>query len=873
MTLDISGKLEFLTNEINKGILSGSVFLGDLRTIQKHLYNYHPQLRKVRLQYSEIEDAQQHVIRCYRLRDRDVKKGTEYLDYYLVRVDSSNIYTPWDRTDDIDIKDTVELAVLAYKRKQDILIHATKAAMAAIMTRNMSHNIGSHVISYWNHVLDRLDSAFDGFHLNKAEPGQEDNYDTIDNLLKSIDCLSTEVYNLKKIADKDSTHNELQNSILSIDIIYDEEKKHTKLIQRIIDWSLGASNIDAQTKAFLHYLQQRMDFIAEIVTSSPSWERTMNIERDIINPFRELMPLMSFIAYSENLSAYESQKFTEEYFGIYGINKLEIKVNVNDKLKRVSIPHGTVGVHAFYSILENFIRNSAKHGMKSDLCSDLKEKKCGITISKPQELVVTVALEEINRDNDSYLIKLTDNLGNCSLSFLDKKIRRYLKGKESHLVDSETGIIKSGGWGIKEMKISANFLMMKDSENLMNESYHADIISPICTARKAQTNCALGQNLGYKFKIMKPKDLLIVNDLHSDLVKDEVEDAIFNIDIWERDQFLEDLSRGVKYKFVLIETLDQTIFDKIRKNREKITPRILYIKSSINSNVMIQREFNRYYTQIKPINNCVSIRKCYREYIRKLRSSHQLPNVFIRDTGNKVEEWNRAGNGLTGADKLNLNDSYSDYALFDRHGENIRKFYKSGDGWNDISYYHELSAGSSFYSIIEDPPIDQTMLEYVSLELLEVISTGIVFVDERVSGIAEKSKSIGGIEVPLHQLYNKMGIYILKDVKKGMSLSTLQSKMKHQNIPIKSCHFFVIHQGIMDKSNEPLKKWKEYIAKIEIPYKVVDSGRGKPSDLISSVRFVQVSALLKMLEDFDKFSLVQTLHSLRIRKDENGGRK
>jgi len=100
--------------------------------------------------------------------------------------------------------------------KNKVIKHSIKSAVAAIIGRNMSHNIGSHVLSY------------------------------------GPASLKTAETNLAQVR-------------------------------------------------FYEYLRQRMDFIAEICTSDPSWRPSMNLIRDILIPFFRQDMLLNYIALSEGV--------------------------------------------------------------------------------------------------------------------------------------------------------------------------------------------------------------------------------------------------------------------------------------------------------------------------------------------------------------------------------------------------------------------------------------------------------------------------------------------------------------------------------------------------------------------------------------------
>jgi len=201
-------------------------------------------------------------------------------------------------------------------------LHALRSAISAIMSRNGSHNIGSHVIY---------------------------------NVIKEIDELNIQ-----------------------------------------------------DNKYLFKYLQQRMDFVAQISTGwVPDWTSSSWLIKEILKGFCEQAHLLNFIARSEGLAAC-SEKKKKEFRPVFHSIYKPVR-NGNGKLKLIAefdfssedsqnsredsdsgethskrgilsddillaIPGGIIGFHAFYTLLENFIRNSAKHGF-STLPKEYQKRK------------------------------------------------------------------------------------------------------------------------------------------------------------------------------------------------------------------------------------------------------------------------------------------------------------------------------------------------------------------------------------------------------------------------------------------------------------------------------------------------------------------
>lgn len=385
---------------------------------------------------------------------------------------------------------------------------AISTAVSAIMGRNMSHNIGSHVMA-------RISTgSINGWTTGKS----------IDDIIKDL-----------------------------------TDEKHKK---NIIVWSKDVQYLS-------RYIQQRMDFIAQISTEWPSWTEPAYLMNDLMRWFLSQKHLLNHIAASEGLEAHsfmnneepKSESTTDEgaqpsehssnqkenieiekkeaqcngepkdekkpgdiRFHIFMVHndcwdnnhnvcktveerKNAIKIDCqkkknceghlgckpeksadisNHKCRRIllytpekgdaecrmhediplAIPGGIVGYHAFYIILENIIRNGAKH--------DYTRRK-----------------EEVGKHFDVVIEVLYDPEENIGIKKGDKRIPAHLfriynntskigdglrlwgddspKGMNNVLQTSiitETGELNKGNWGLAEMKIAAGYLQQRDISDI-----------------------------------------------------------------------------------------------------------------------------------------------------------------------------------------------------------------------------------------------------------------------------------------------------------------------------------------------------------------------------------------------------------------------
>ena len=138
-------------------------------------------------------------------------------------------------------------------------------------------------------------------------------------------------------------------------------------------------------RVLYQYIQHRMDYIATATTDFPTWSSAEKLVNGLMRRFLSQRHLLDYIASSEGLHAY---KFQDPNISVDAeqLNTIRLRIRNLDKLDSngtphefieykdikatadfdedvaVAIPGGVIGGHAFFTILENVIRNAAKHG-------------------------------------------------------------------------------------------------------------------------------------------------------------------------------------------------------------------------------------------------------------------------------------------------------------------------------------------------------------------------------------------------------------------------------------------------------------------------------------------------------------------------------
>jgi len=224
-------------------------------------------------------------------------------------------------------------------------------------------------------------------------------------------------------------------------------------------------------KQYLSYIEQRMDFIATVATMEfPKWGISLKFFRDLVVGFISQYGLIDNICKSEG---YNYNNITFKVFINDDQNLLDEKdiTSIEENDVDVFIPGGLTGVHAFYLILENIMRNSAKYAEKSD------------------ELIINIKL--VDKDTH-YEISIWDNISNEV-----NKVEKFNEIFRDSIID-KTGEKRSSAWGFAEMRLCAAYLVAATEEEAAGKLKEGQK-SPL-EAYESEDN-----TIGYKFSLNKPK--------------------------------------------------------------------------------------------------------------------------------------------------------------------------------------------------------------------------------------------------------------------------------------------------------------------------------------------------------------------------------
>ena len=484
-----------------------------------------------------------------------------------------------------------------------------KSAKAAIMSRNMSHNLGSHVMSYLKQHLGSVQSMVQDQILAEFLQNEED-------FKKWLVFKGFEV-------SKDNTPTNKGT-----------EEEGLSVYEKIaLPFLVGMGQ-------FISYLQERQDFIATIATDYIPYYSSVNFKDfiyDELNPDKRyerhkdrknLRPdniLLGNIARSEGLGRPTSptisrkgnnseHKDSELYdivikFRDFDGNPVTNRKKASESLEQmrdydVSLPGGVVGRQAIFSILENVIRNAAKHGnwrdeKKLEIAFDIFSKE---TVN--QRASTNDALNENHRSlqqvlndfyctardaNELYFVTITDNL-----SFNEEGLSKLRKALASPYVN-EKGEMEGANKGIKEMRISASWLrsinnefantihnfceksIEHDSKWQLDYSHIAPVLYARISAERNNLNEVVAQHLQYIFCLSKPKEVAVISSIFKKKAYADYKNYLSE-NMWGGytvDEFIS--SNNKSFEFVILADSDKKRYNEIRMK----TSSRLYLESDL----------------------------------------------------------------------------------------------------------------------------------------------------------------------------------------------------------------------------------------------------------------------------------------------------
>lgn len=665
--------------------------------------------------------------------------------------------------------------------KKYLLSHATKAAISQVMVRNLSHNIGSHVMNKLVNGNKLEEINISKFHING-----ENNYQS-----------------------------------------------------EISTFSLGSdSNIFNQIAIFNNYVKCKMDYISDVTFGSPLMQTSKSLKGELFKDLDKVRLLL------ENISGLSHFPFR--------LNFTNQILDNNEDLK-VALPNDILGSQAFYNIIENVIRNTAKHGK-----------------NKPHVVVFTVNIKNVEASelninnpelnlfaNDNYVVEIFDNLDiSDNISIIDLQ-NSYIN--DSILGDSNT--LRASGLGLIEMEASACYLRKLDISNIENEKFSVDDNVNIYNhhynfniLKAFEKKDGNKSYLGYRFFMLKPAEVLIVTDRK---IESEINWNNLGVKFIKYNELVNNLESNAVFNHQFL------VFDDF-----KIAP---LLSESLTS--LPIRNF--YYQNVALLAKKKSFEELefaiWFEWEKILKRDFSYENLHI---GNSA----RYEDNFSGYNAILLDHLDS--------GSSEKSELENTKDWDEYfnEFYLDAMPSKAQYKL---PSFSGNLREYRGkhlefelsnsnfvnfAKLSESIFTKILVIDERI----QESTKLKYLNIPYELLYKKINI-IVPNVTEEINLSDkdfdfdfvskLKDYIENQIKLLNKDHdFILIHYSILERifdSNSNLIN--RYLSQISKQTNVVvTSGRGTPENLTKEVRFVNLSPIISsFVEIRSKYLINYLLHSTR----------
>lgn len=690
---------------------------------------------------------------------------------------------------------------------QQVKQQATRAAISQVMARNMSHNIGSHV-------------------MNRLTDGKK---------LEDLDVNNFQSYQSAKLNG--------------------DEKK-----------------IVHQMSFYNNYVKCRMDYLSDVTFGTPVMHTNKKVCGELFKEFDKVRLLLEFIS---GLSKFE----------------YEIRFMFNGKLCKdtddisIALPNDLLGCQAFYNIIENIIRNTAKHNPNKDrrtvFTVDIKEIDSLLeseetdqgVLSEQSKIFYAVEIyddcvirgngifpKEEQRVKDEYVDDFTTSNGKSSfgednkVSNIDWLAYNQNKKINQSVLQQSNYQLRTSSLGLMEMEASAAYLRKLDIIKIEDEAYSVECNGSLRNSSSNELNILKAINkdgkLGYRFFVSRPTEMLFIGDYGA-----EVDiNSLLKVGIWFRNEssFETDLN---KKDFVYNH------------------PFVLYERTEAISYLL-----EKYQTSLPPETRLIDITEKKKDILDLLVHSA---------TFGAIEEyvWKLLYDSIRP-------DDIEDVCVWQsyQHGEhNHRKMYNialtpHAEGWKQrveekesglAQYLEPLSSNAqkrlpNFSDTLESY-IESGITNVAKYKLFESAFTTVLVIDERIQRFTEDDYESDGNCISNKLIYDYTNMIIPdRDILEldadNFDAELIENVEKFINDHLNSCKFLLLHYSILERMygsittiNDKLIEWSKMLRV------VVTSGRGKPAGLPSDhVCFVNLSPVLNVFVEMrSKNAINYLLHSAR----------
>jgi hypothetical protein len=746
-------------------------------------------------------------------------------------------------------------------------IYATQSAISQVFARNMSHNIGSHV-SYRATNAQVKKRAKELYPI--VETNKEDFATWLDYFSEKLD--KYEIYRNEYLADFDQSPKFVRfyqdlilpfcENMLVMDNIAAGESLHYKTIH----------NNKLKIKCLINGREIKASYPDLVCMIADK-----DCPEEINYPYH-----FPYLLKNKDFPTKYDEPDTEKQMAKYSLES----AIANKQIKWVDTEGVAEDVEiclhseqAIYSILENFIRNSAKH----------KPKGSG------DELIIYLDLRKKEND-DYYTLYLYDNSSKVEKRFLHNdnpnKAGIYQRINESLL--EETGKPRRANWGFADMKINSFLLLNKvdaieDTKLPKNFGLVVmdDVQHPFLVDNDSIKELKDGEEyrFGYKIQMSIARKILWVGAFEGDNQAQLEKQGLLVV------KNLEDIksikSEGlVAFQFVVINT-DFTEGGYLAIE-EKLPGRIIVLNTQQAVVSGDKTRIVKANASTMPMDTMPNLLKwCWQEWLTARNGAIDMYSYFEDAVIAKQWEDIKLAENLNSViiDALDAPKTLQDDVVnivYNRHGGAFNsgriecEQYKHEEIVNFATKHSIIffDKGSEDFSLLSYPPQDANDKELLMYQLMDAATTNVFIIDERISEYAcndlPNEFRTNGVPVGSEQLQNSNWsmyaagkLFVIQEIKNGdvsCNVGNTEEKLT-LDIQGESMHLLsdienlgeidhirkdvlIVHRTYLDNAKigmEPeafLKSAKEQFGSV-----FITSGGGYPHNLTMSCKFIPFSTL------------------------------
>lgn len=638
-------------------------------------------------------------------------------------------------------------------------------------------------------------------------------------------------------------------------------------------------NPNNQLAYFNNYIKCRMDYLSEVTFGVPNMQTTKKMHAEVFRDFDKVRLLLNNIS-GINDFIYQLCFKYKNYCCVDDVS--------------VAFPSDVLGVQAFYNILENIIRNTAKHDQNKgksttftihiqdiepkDLVGATEEikneaalyykveitdgiKKEGTTKIEEEKLTEDVEREyrkykNIDKvNNDEWLAKRSENIEKIEW-LIDSQ---NMKINQS-VLDRSNNQLRTNSLGLLEMEASAAFLRKIDMPDIESDDYQVLSDEKIFNHKTNKFNIlkAINKNgaLGYRIFLSKPQEFLFVGDWQEVKLEKKVE--LLKYGIWFRStmDFKKELENNIIYhhQFVLYDKASKSdiLLSKVFSD-EKENIDIIKLKNALPIRLL---EIEDETEIVGYLNNVDGI------------DFNSLENIIWEKWINLI---NRINNLYFTSSPLRIIQDESNIILLN-HNEDSDSAFENDKLKEHIKYFEPLSTIAKSRL----PNYKGSLADYFQPEcgfagslkskIVESVISKVIVIDERIQNFS----LIGYLGISNKIIFDCINV-ILPNSEIKLDSKNFEDIINEiedfVEINIIDSNYLLLHYGILERMYESNKQkinlqLNYWALKTRV---IVTSGRGKQSlELPTSVCYINLSSISNVFIEYrSKYSINSLLNQAR----------